>query len=72
MTAAEQDGGLFHATEIPRTDALTVTIRLFSRTGSAATAGTCRIQMEFLTSYNFDGNFGAAKVNNFVAKIKAD
>lgn len=71
-TAAEQHGGFFRATEIPRTDALPVTIRFFSRMGGAATAGTCRLQMEFLTGYNFDGNFGAAKVNNFVAKIKAD
>jgi len=69
---AEQHGGFFHATEIPRTNTLPVTIRFFSRAGSAPTAGSCSAQLEFLTGYNFDGNFGPAKVNNFVAKVKAD
>lgn len=69
---AQQHGGFFHATEIPRADTLPVTIRFFSVGGNAATAGSCRFQMEFLTGYNFDGSFGQAKVNNLVTKIKAD
>jgi hypothetical protein len=70
--AAERRGELSRATEIPCTNALPVTIRFFSRLGGAATVGTCRFQMEFLTSYDFDGKFGTAKVNNLVTKIKAD
>jgi TolB-like protein len=69
---AEQQGQFYHATEIPRSNSLPVTIRFFSRSGSAATVGSCRFQMEFLTGYNFNGNYAVAKVNNFVAKVKAD
>lgn len=69
---AQQDDGFFHATEIPPTNSLPTTIRFFSRGGSAATAGTCRFQMEFLIGYNFDGQFGPAKVNNLVTKLQAD
>jgi len=71
VTAHLHDG-FFRATEIPPTNSLPTTIRFFSRGGSAATAGSCRFQMEFLTGYNFDGKFGPAKVNNLVTKLQAE
>jgi len=69
---AGYQGTFYHATEISRSNSVSVTLPFFSRGGNAASVGSCRFQMEFLTSYDFDGKSGSAKINNFVAKIKAD
>jgi TolB-like protein len=64
--------GFCQATEIRPGDAVTATIKFYSREGRTPATGQCNLSLEFLLGYDFNPGFGNCTAENFVTKIKTE
>jgi hypothetical protein len=58
------------ATEIDAGESITATVTFHS--GRTATTGNCRVQLEFLTGYDFNNGYGTCTVHSLNAKMEAE
>lgn len=70
-TALQYDG-FFKASEIKPGETLAATVKFGSRGRKEAAPGSCNVQIELLMGYNYDGQFGKAKVKTLMAKVNAE
>jgi TolB-like protein len=72
VCTAFQRNGFWDPTELKPGESISTEVKFFPRSDRTPTAGTCRLQLEFLLGREVRDHFGPATVNNFTTKIEAN